>query len=308
MASEVGTWRHSSRAQKEDSHRIGLPDGRSVTADYWYGDLACPLNGRPSAWAARTTVAPSRCSLLGACRILRVGGQGPRLQPDRSGGPYSAGVADCVCCRHGRQRLGSLRDPAVAQADGGRPAEQGCTTSRGGLPSGQGHQMPCGEPHGGPEPSPEQLVGERLCWDASPERLFGEGVGDADSCGDGDRTRTGSPRVRQPFGGEGAQGGATGPRRRADGVWAAPVRGAAKARARAGVRGSRRPTSSRCPSRWRSRLGSRVQRPTAASTQRRPPSWPEASPLASLWRSSTPRRRPRMYRTHRSIFCLRLVL
>ena len=25
-------------------------------------------------------------------------------------------------------------------------------------------------------------------------------------CGDGDRGRTGSPRVRQPFGGEGAQG------------------------------------------------------------------------------------------------------
>ena len=205
-------------------------------------------------------------------------------QPDRSGGPYSAGVADCVCCRHGRQRLGSLRDPAVAQADGGRPAEQGCTTSRGGLPSGQGHQMPCGEPHGGPEPSPEQLVGERLCWDASPESLFGEGVGDAHPCGDGDRTRTGSPRVRQPSVARAPRGGARRTTAASGRGVGSICSGSRQSSARAGVRGSRRPTSSRCPSRWRSRLGSRVQRPTAASTQRRPPSWPEASPLASLWR------------------------
>jgi len=38
-----------------------------------------PLNGRPSAWAGADDCGTIALSLLGACRILRVGGQGPRL-------------------------------------------------------------------------------------------------------------------------------------------------------------------------------------------------------------------------------------
>jgi hypothetical protein len=66
--------------------------------------------------------------------------------------------------------------------------------------------MPCGEPDGGPEPSPERVVGEGGSRDAAPERLLGEGVGDADPCADGNRGPTGGAGVRQPFGGDGAQG------------------------------------------------------------------------------------------------------
>jgi hypothetical protein len=89
--------------------------------------------------------------------------------------------------------------------------------------------MPCGEPHGGPEPSPERVVGERLCWDASPESLFGEGVGDADPCGDRGRTR--SPRVRHHSVARAPWGGARRTTAAAGRVWAASVRVAANARA-----------------------------------------------------------------------------
>ena len=73
------------------------------------------LNGRPSAWAGAHDCGHHRAESSWCVSDPAGGWSRTSAQPDRSGGPHSAGVADCVCWRRRPPAIGFVARSSRSQ-------------------------------------------------------------------------------------------------------------------------------------------------------------------------------------------------